>query len=33
MNDVAFGRVIAHFAHAEVKLELVERVPAIRLDE
>ena len=33
MNDMENGRVVANFGHAEVKLELTECLPAIRLDE
>ena len=33
MNDTENGRVVANFGHAEVKLELTECLPAIRLDE
>jgi len=33
MNDTAYGRVVANFGHAEVKLELTECIPAIRLDD
>ena len=33
MNDTEYGRVVANFGHAEVKVELVESLPTIRLDE
>lgn len=33
MNGTENGRVIAHFGHAEVKLELTECLRAIRLDD
>lgn len=32
VNAVPVGRLIAHFAQGQVKLELVESVPAVRLD-
>ena len=33
INETPTGRVIANFAHGQVKLELIEALPAIRVEE
>jgi len=33
INATPVGRVVAHFAHHQLKLRLAEELPAIRLDE
>jgi hypothetical protein len=33
MNDTENGRVVADFGHTQVKLELTESLPTIRLDD
>ena len=32
LNETPIGRAVANFAHGELKLELTESLPAIRLD-
>ena len=33
LTNTEYGRVVLHFGHAEVKAELTECLPAIRLDD